>query len=122
MRRQQTDLMRHSVPNKGGELSGSSNASGSPSAAPDRRVARTRRNLRSALLNLIYDQDYDTITVQQILDKADVGRSTFYAHFRNKEDCLLGGIRRGLLTWWLDAGMPYSPAEMDRFLARLIDK
>jgi AcrR family transcriptional regulator len=59
---------------------------------PDRRVRRTRELLRSALLSLIQEEGYDRITVQDILDRADVGRSTFYAHYRDKEDLLEGGF------------------------------
>lgn len=58
----------------------------------DRRVRRTRELLRSALLSLIVEKGYDRITVQDILDKADVGRSTFYAHYRDKDDLLVSGF------------------------------
>lgn len=51
----------------------------------DRRVRRTRRALRAALVALITERGYDRVTVQDVLDRADVGRSTFYAHFRDKE-------------------------------------
>lgn len=59
----------------------------------DRRVRRTRRLLRDALLALMRERHYDDITVQDILDRADVGRSTFYAHFYDKEDLLLTGLQ-----------------------------
>jgi AcrR family transcriptional regulator len=55
----------------------------------DRRVRRTRRLLREALLALILEKGYDRVTVQDVLDRADVGRATFYAHFRDKDDLLL---------------------------------
>jgi AcrR family transcriptional regulator len=58
----------------------------------DRRVRRTRRNLADALIALIVERGYDRITVQDILDRADVGRSTFYAHFRDKDALLLSGF------------------------------
>jgi AcrR family transcriptional regulator len=61
-------------------------------APTDRRVRRTRELLRSALLALILEKGYDRITVQDILDRADVGRSTFYAHYRDKDDLLLSGF------------------------------
>src|SRR5262249_7239093 len=51
----------------------------------DRRVRRTRELLRGAFRELIHEKGYDRITVQDILDRADVGRSTFYAHYRDKE-------------------------------------
>jgi AcrR family transcriptional regulator len=58
----------------------------------DRRVRRTRELLRSALISLIEEKGYERITVQDILDRADVGRSTFYTHFTDKEDLLRSGF------------------------------
>lgn len=58
----------------------------------DRRVQRTRQLLREALISLILEQRYETITVQDILDRANVGRSTFYAHFPDKEALLLSSF------------------------------
>lgn len=58
----------------------------------DRRVARTRQLLRSALFSLVREKGFEKLTVQEILDRANVGRATFYAHFDNKEDLLLSGF------------------------------
>jgi AcrR family transcriptional regulator len=58
----------------------------------DRRVRRTRQLLREALLALIVEKGYEHVSVQDILDRADVGRSTFYAHYRDKEELLLSGF------------------------------
>jgi AcrR family transcriptional regulator len=58
----------------------------------DRRVRRTRELLRSALISMILEKGYERVTVQDIIDRADVGRSTFYAHFRDKEDLLIFGL------------------------------
>lgn len=63
---------------------------------PDRRARRTRKSLRDALVELILEKHYDSITVQNILDRADVGRSTFYEHFRDKEDLFRGDWERFL--------------------------
>src|SRR5688572_8493663 len=54
----------------------------------DRRSLRTRRLLGHALIELMQEKRYDKITVQDIIDRADVGRSTFYAHYLDKEDLL----------------------------------
>jgi AcrR family transcriptional regulator len=175
---------------------------------PDRRTQRTRRQLNGALVDLIKEKRFDDITVQNMIDRAGVGRSTFYSHFRDKEDVfaqqweqfieMLAGeinwakagkgsfvpvrflfqhlqeaqsfyrglvrsrkidpilksgteslshkieaalersvIRPsipipvlsnylanelfGLLKWWLDAGMPYTPESMDEIFHRLIN-
>jgi len=58
----------------------------------DRRVLRTRRMLRDALIELITQRGWDNISVQDVCDRADVGRSTFYTHFADKEELLLGGF------------------------------
>lgn len=59
---------------------------------PDRRVARTQRALHAALIAEILAKGYDAVTVQDIIDRADVGRSTFYAHFDDKQALLVSGI------------------------------
>jgi len=60
---------------------------------PDRRVQRTRRLLHKALMSCILEKKYESITVQEILDRADVGRSTFYVHFRDKDELLTNGFQ-----------------------------
>lgn len=54
----------------------------------DRRVRRTRAALLDALLSLMVEKGYEAVTVQDLIDRADVGRSTFYAHFTDKSDLL----------------------------------
>jgi AcrR family transcriptional regulator len=55
---------------------------------PDRRVQRTHDALRDALLVLMVERGWDAIDVQALCDRANIGRSTFYLHFANKEDLL----------------------------------
>ena len=52
----------------------------------DRRSKRTRKLLGDAIVSLILEKSYDLITVRDIVDRADVGRSTFYAHYSDKDD------------------------------------
>ena len=58
----------------------------------DRRAQRTRQLLHDAMFSLMLEKRYDKITVQDIIDRANVGRSTFYAHFQDKEDLALSGM------------------------------
>lgn len=60
--------------------------------AVDRRVQRTRQLLRTALMSLIQEKGFESSSVQDIIDRANVGRATFYAHFDSKEDLLASGI------------------------------
>lgn len=55
----------------------------------DRRVQRTRQLLRGSLVQLIKERGYDNITIQDITDHANLGRTTFYLHYQSKEDLLL---------------------------------
>jgi AcrR family transcriptional regulator len=122
----------------------------------DRRVVRTRQLLQDALVALISERGYADLTIQDVLDRADVGRATFYGHFRGKDALLISHLHRllaaplrahfevvrgqgrisprapielvvaaivsarlGALVWWLEAGLPYSPEEMDRLVEQL---
>ena len=55
-------------------------------------MRRTRRLLREALLELVAEKGYDHVTVQDVIDRADLSRATFYAHFRDKDDLLVSGL------------------------------
>ena len=63
-----------------------------PKAITDRRVQKTQNLLREALVSLVAEKPYDSIVVKEILDRANVGRSTFYMHFQDKDDLLVSGI------------------------------
>jgi len=58
----------------------------------DRRVARTRGLLQQAHISLILRKGYDAITVDDICDAANVGRSTFYSHYTGKDDLRRSGL------------------------------
>jgi AcrR family transcriptional regulator len=70
----------------------------------DRRSRRTRDLLRQALFGLMQKKRYGSITVQDIIDAADVGRSTFYSHFIDKEDLMISSMEVMLETF--TQGMP----------------
>ena len=58
----------------------------------DRRILRTRDTLGDALVALMHEKSFDDITVQEVLDRAGVGRSTFYVHYRDKDDLFLSDV------------------------------
>lgn len=58
----------------------------------DPRVRRTRDLLGDALVELLHERPFDEITVQLVLDRAGVARSTFYQHFRDKNDLFLSDV------------------------------
>ena len=58
----------------------------------DRRVARTKDLLHHALMALIQTKGYEAVTVQDICNAANVGKSTFYAHYTSKDDLKRSGI------------------------------
>src|SRR5215208_553722 len=64
----------------------------------DRRSQRTRLLLGTALVELIREKDYSSITVSGIIERANVGRSTFYAHYRDKDALFVGELDRVIET------------------------
>src|SRR4051812_41261596 len=60
----------------------------------DRRSRRTRQLLGVALGELMREKRYDDITIQDILDRSGIGRSTFYAHYTDKQDLVISEIAR----------------------------
>lgn len=58
----------------------------------DRRVSRTRRQLRTALMELILERGYNALTIEDITERADLGRTTFYLHYRDKEELLVESL------------------------------
>jgi len=66
---------------------------------PDLRIRRTRSLLSNALVALMQERSIDKITVQEVLDRAAVGRSTFYLHYRDKDDLFLCVLEDGLEMW-----------------------
>lgn len=83
----------------------------------DRRVRRTKQRLHEALMSLIVEKGYDKTTVQDLIDRADVGRSTFYAHYETKDDLLVSGLDR--LTDDLELHMTDEASAADAILPSL---
>jgi AcrR family transcriptional regulator len=58
----------------------------------DRRIQRTRKLLQDALVSMMIEKGYEATTVQDIIDRANVGRATFYAHFADKQTLLASSL------------------------------
>ncbi len=87
--------------------------------AGDRRVQRTRRALRDALVALIAERGWDGFGVQELCDRADVARSTFYMHFADKEELVAGSfedLRRFLRAELQARGAERGPLAFSRGL------
>ena len=82
--------------------------------AVDRRVARTRALLLQALPVLMAERGFERLTIQNIIDRAGVGRATFYAHFDNKEELLAASVDG--LRAWLVAMRERAPAQPFAFM------
>lgn len=62
----------------------------------DRRIDRTRKAIRTGFMTLLAERRYEAISVADIAAQADIGKSTFYEHFRSKDD-LLNAMMEGML-------------------------
>jgi AcrR family transcriptional regulator len=60
----------------------------------DRRSQRTRHLLSMAFVELLKEKGYSAITVRDLIERANIGRSTFYAHFRDKDDLFVHELDR----------------------------
>lgn len=94
----------------------------------DRRVRRTRALLRQALTELLAEKDARSITVQELTERADVNRGTFYAHYKDIYD-MIDKMEEDLfaeLTWLMEqydpeklkAGLEPVLTDVFRFVAK----
>ncbi len=82
---------------------------------PDQRTRRTHERLGCALVQIIAEKPIDDITVQEVLDRAAVGRSTFYLHFRGKDDLLFSQLEMFLET--MSTALSRQKEESNRLVA-----
>lgn len=97
-------------------------ASRSNPRSRDRRTLRTRKQLREALMELTLDKGYDLVTVEDITERADLGRTTFYLHYRDKDELLMESIEttanelvqqvEKMQTRGANTGFPSTPFEL----------
>lgn len=75
----------------------------------DKRVKRTQELLQAALLELIDEKGYDAVTIQDIVERAEVGRTTFYLHYRSKDDLFFSSHQKEIQHFGLGR---FSKAEL----------
>lgn len=89
------------------------------SEAPDRQVEKTRAALMTAFTQLHFAQGYARTTISDVVKRANVGRSTFYEHFKSKEDILSACMARFFSVFAQSVGAHQMPLELPRVLAHL---
>ena len=88
----------------------------------DRRISKTIKSVKKAFSNLISEKAYKDITVQDIIDEADIGRATFYSHYKNKEEvvnALVNDIFEHILSHNLDIEHHHDFSQKHNFSHRI---
>jgi AcrR family transcriptional regulator len=75
----------------------------------DRQTRRTQLLLGNALVELMIEKGYDAITVKDIIERANVGRSTFYAHYPGKDELFIAQLERVISALTEHASAEASP-------------
>ena len=83
----------------------------------DRRIRKTRQILRDTLLTLLKEKRFDDISVQDIIERADMARSTFYVHYMDKDDLLTG--RHGIFAENLSQQLTTHAGDASAFSSRV---
>jgi len=83
----------------------------------DRRSQRTRQALGNAFVELMMENGYDAISIKDIIDRANVGRSTFYSHYADKEELFVSQLDH--LMELLSSHVPQEHSEGNPFFPSL---
>lgn len=83
----------------------------------DRRSQRTRQALGDAFVELLMERGYDAISIKDVIERANVGRSTFYSHYADKDELFVGQLDR--LMELLSQHIPQSHTEGNPFFPSL---
>lgn len=89
------------------------------SEAPDRRQQKTRAALHAAFRDLLLEHGYEGLRIGDLTARANVGRSTFYEHYRSMDDLLRASLQRPFLAFAQLVDMPATPETMDALAAQL---
>ena len=76
---------------------------------PDRRTERSRSALMSAFIAIVLSDGYDAVTVERVAERANVGRSTFYMHYKGKEDILRQSLKHPCSVLVAIVGLDVAP-------------
>jgi AcrR family transcriptional regulator len=87
---------------------------------PDARALATRQRLDQGFVELLMRRAYDDLRVAEIAKKAGVGRSTFYAHYKSKDELLRSQFRRIVTPMMLATGDPARPLDCTRLFAHIL--
>lgn len=87
----------------------------------DRRVQRTRNALRAAMISLLQERSWDDINIQLLCERADIGRSTFYLHYQNKEELLVSSFNDLRTMLRAQAAQKHADSDSFRFVSGLIE-
>ena len=80
----------------------------------DRRIQKTRKQLRDSMMELILDQGYDDISIQDVTDRANLGRATFYLHYREKDE-LYADVMRHMAEEYFSSLPKQDPKKVQLF-------
>ena len=84
----------------------------------DRRIQRTRALLRKSILELILQHSFADLTIEQITEQVNLGRTTFYLHYRDKKELLIDGIKVLIDNLFQEI---YSPQNMEKWVKEGVD-
>ncbi len=98
------------------------NRSGTIPTKPDRRPERTRKALLGAFVDLILERGYEAVTVDDVVERANIGRSTLYAHFGGLEGLLKQSLTGPSTLLAELAGGPVAPEALAALLGHFRDQ
>ena len=84
----------------------------------DRRIQRTKKALREAVLELTVEIGFEKLTIEQITERANLGRTTFYLHYNDKHELLLDSLQTQINTLFDEI---YSPENIEKWINEGID-
>lgn len=85
----------------------------------DLRIRKTKQAIRNTLKEMIYEMEYDQITIKELTTRAQINRKTFYLHYRDLDE-LLAELQEEVADTFIKSGLSYTSMEDNRALVRLV--